>query len=103
MPMKRIVAKEFLLLVGCLVVLVLVALFGWIRNSWFEHRAESIGWEQVKQSRVLDSLDQLTVPRHLDFLDLFEPDFLRTNYDVFLIAPFWTMDPWLNIESAIKC
>lgn len=94
--MKRIVAKEFLLLVGCLIVLLLIALFGWIRNAWFEHRADSIGREQVEQSRVLDSLGQLTVPRHLDFLDLFEPEFVRKNCSVFLISPFWTIDPFLT-------
>lgn len=94
--MKRIVAKEFLLLVGCLIVLLLIALFGWIRNSWFEHQVDRIGREQVEQSRVLDSLGPLTVPRHLDFLDLFEPEFVRMNSSVFLVSPFWTMDPFLT-------
>lgn len=95
--MKRIVAKEFLLLIGCLVVLILVILFGWIRNSWFVHRADSIGREQVEQSRVLDSLGQLTLPRHLDFLDLFEPEFVRKNCSVFLVSPFWTMEPFFAL------
>jgi len=94
--MKRIIAKEFLLLVGCLIVVLLFAVFGWIRNSWFQHRADSLGREQSEQTTTLDSLSQLSVPRHLDFLDLFEPDFVRKNYDVFLVSPFWTMDPFFS-------
>ncbi|MBK9274012.1 MAG: hypothetical protein IPM49_05650 [Flavobacteriales bacterium] len=94
--MKRIIAKEFLLLVGCLIVVLLVAVFGWIRDSWFQHRADSLGREQSEQATILDSLSQLSVPRHLDFLDLFEPDFVRKNYDVFLVSPFWTMDPFFS-------
>ena len=94
--MKRIVAKEFLLLVGCLVILFLVVVFGWVRNSWFEQRSASIGGVLAVQTVVQDSMSQRVVPRHLDFLDLFEPAFVRKNYEVFLVSPFWTMDPFLT-------
>lgn len=100
--MKRTVAKEFLLLVGCLVALLLVVMYGWIRNSWFEHRADSIGLKHVEQSRVLDSLAQLTVPRHLHFLDLFEPEFIRKNCSVFLFSPFRTMDAFLHDAKSFE-
>jgi hypothetical protein len=94
--MKRIVAKEFLLLVGCMVILLVVAVFGWTRNSWFEHRSISIEVELKEEAMLLDSLRQRAVPRHLDFLDLFEPTFVRKNYEVFLVSPFWTTDPFLT-------
>lgn len=94
--MKRIVAKEFLLFVGCMVVLLLIAVFGWTRNSWLEHRSASIGVKVEEHAKGLDSLRQRAVPRHLDFLDLFEPTFVRRNYEVFLVSPFWTMDPFLT-------
>lgn len=94
--MKRIVAKEFLLLVGCMVILLVVAVFGWTRNSWLEHRSASIGDKVEEHVKGLDSMRQRAVPRHLDFLDLFEPTFVRRNYEVFLVSPFWTMDPFLT-------
>jgi hypothetical protein len=93
--MKRIVAKEFLLLVGCFLIVLLVALFGWLRNAWLEQVAASAGSEHVEQSNVLDSLSLLTVPTHLDFLNLFEPEFIHENCDVFITSPFWTYDPFL--------
>lgn len=92
--MKRIAAREFLLFVACMAVVLLVALFGWMRNSWFEHRFASIGRELAEQREVEDSLSQRAVPKYLDFLDLFEPEYVRGNCDVFIVAPFWTMDPF---------
>lgn len=94
--MKRIVAKEFLLFVACFVTVLFVALFGWLRNEWVELGAASKGREHDEQVKALDSLRQHTVPRHLDFLDLFEPEFVRENCEVFLVSPFWTMDPFLT-------
>ena len=98
--MKRIVAREFLLVVGWLILCILVGMFGWIRNSWIEHRIDSLGRIYENQSHTQDSLAHYVVPRHLDFLDLFEPQFVRNHYDVFLLSPFWTMDPYFTGVSS---
>ncbi len=92
--MKRIVAREFLLLVGCLLAVAFVGLFGWMRNMWFQQCANNTARQTSSQVIRLDSLRQRTVPVHLNFLDLFDSTFVRNNCDVFIVSPFWTMDPF---------
>lgn len=94
--MKRIVAKEFLLLVGCVVAVVLVALFGWGRNAWLNQRIADLVREHSEQSKLLDSLVQGSAPIKHDFIDLFDSTFVSKNCEVFLITPFWTHDPFLT-------
>ena len=75
--MKRIIAKEFLLLVGCVVVVLLVALFGWARNAWLNHRIDSIGPQLETQVRTLDSLSTTVNPKEYRLIDLFDSASVR--------------------------
>lgn len=75
--MKRIVAKEFLLLLGCVVMILLVALFGWARNAWLNHRIDSIGPELETQVRTLDSLSTNVNPKEHRLIDLFDSASVR--------------------------
>ncbi len=82
--MKRIVAKEFLLLVGCVVVVLLVALVGWTRNVWLSQRIHNIRSEHAEQLMVLDSLRAETDSVSLNFIELFDTAFVHGHPDVFI-------------------
>lgn len=95
--MKRIVAKEFLLLVGCVVVVLLVAVFAWARNAWLRHTVEKLNRAIYIETDSLLKLHLQASARRLDFVDLFEPKYVRNNHDVFLRTPRWTMDQFMDI------
>lgn len=98
--MKRIVAKEFLLLVGCVVIVLLVAFFGWLRNAWFNHRIESFRGQSVEQIHILDSLSAYNSPTKHEFVDLFDSAYVAQNVQLLLTAPTWTkgLDPFRELN-----
>lgn len=98
--MKRIVAREFLLLVSCIVLVLLLALFGWLRNAWFEHQIEITGIKYGQQLNVLDSLSAQAKPVQLDFLDLFDSAYVRKRPQVFLSIPSEAMDELIALVLA---
>lgn len=87
--MKRIVAKEFLLLVACLMAVLSVALFGWVRNAWLSHRVESARSDNIEQSTVLDSLERKAQPVPYNYIALYDTAYVRKHYDLFMQAPAW--------------
>ncbi len=89
--MKRIVAKEFLLLVGCVAIVLLVALFGWIRNRYLNYRAETAHHAYSAENAVLDSLNGKGVPIIYDAADLFDSAYTH-KAPTALIAPQWILD-----------
>ena len=93
--MKRIVAKEFLLLVGCAVVVLLVALFGWLRNEWLSNQMESVGTSRSECSAVVDSLRLRSVPVRHTFIELFDTLYVRESFPPLLGSPPWIerLDP----------
>lgn len=95
--MKRIVAKEFLLLVGCLSVVLLVALFGWARNAWLNLKVEKLNHAVSVEADTLFKLHLQASARRLTIVDLFEPEYVQKNHDVFLRTPLWTMDQFMDI------
>lgn len=87
--MKRTIAKEVLLLVACVVVLLLVALFGWTRNGWLNHRIENSKQTISEHQRGIDSLEARTALVELNFVDLFDSTFVRNRYYLFVWPPAW--------------
>ena len=98
--MKRIVAREFLLLIGCLLVIALVGLFGWLRNAWYHHRIESVGRQSVEQTHILDSLSAYTSATEHQFIDLFDSAYVAQHAKLLLTAPAWTkgLDPFRELN-----
>jgi hypothetical protein len=87
--MKRIAAREFLLLVGCMALILLVALFGWGRNAWLARSVQASSDEIARRLPILDSLNHNAQPRQLAFVGLFDTTFLRTHNTVFSLDSAW--------------
>jgi hypothetical protein len=98
--MKRIVAKEFLLLVGCVLVVLFVALFGLARNAWLTHHIKSHAQQIAHETILLDSLRPLTSPKNLHFINLFDSAFVSKQAQLLLICPAWTkgLNPFLRLN-----
>ncbi len=93
---KRIVAKEFLLIVGCVVAVLLVALFGWVRNGWYTIQAESAANTHRVQTLVLDSLYERSVPALYETADLFVPAYTSKLPSAVAAPPSWIIDAAAN-------
>ncbi len=87
--MKRIVAREFLLLVSCMVALLLAALFGWGRNAWLARTIQASSDEIASRIPILDSLHRNAQPKQLDFVGLFDTTFLRTHGTMLSLDSAW--------------
>lgn len=97
--MKRIVAKEFLLFVGCGIAVLLVLLFVWGRNAFLIHKLAKLERALSVEADSLFNLNLQASPRRLDFLDLFDPKYVRSNYDVFLRTPRWTKSQFFDVHK----
>ncbi|MBL0127577.1 MAG: hypothetical protein IPP83_08965 [Flavobacteriales bacterium] len=106
--MKRIVAKEFLLLVGCVVLVLLTALAGWTRNAWLSQRIGRTMSERSEQAEVLDALRAASDSASHIFIELFDTAFVHEHPDVFIGHLPWhngsgmySMDDFLSDFSRI--
>lgn len=90
--MKRVLAKEFLLLVGCMVLLLLTSLFGWARNSWLTSKADDLGHRISVQESLCDSLELHTKPSRHNFITLFDSNYVSRHCDVFASPLPWRGD-----------
>jgi hypothetical protein len=92
--------ESFLLLVGCIVVVLLVSLFGWARNAWLNHQIESYAHQRIEHAVLLDSLRPLTSPTKHQFIDLFDSAYVAQHAQLLLTAPAWTkgLDPFRELN-----